>query len=145
VSAKIKDTDKGYKKLMKELAKKKSVTVGVHDAEGSKDHGGVTVLDVATWNEFGTDKIPARSFIGAWFDENREVGKSKLLELLQKDSKKAYELFGLWAVGQIQQRIANSIPPPNAPSTVKAKGSSVPLINTGQLRQNVTFRVKEGE
>lgn len=33
--------------------------------------------------------------------------------------------------------------PPNAPSTIRAKGSSHPLIDTGQLRRSITYVVVE--
>lgn len=33
--------------------------------------------------------------------------------------------------------------PPNAPSTIKAKGSSTPLIDTGALRASITYVVRE--
>lgn len=53
----------------------------------------------------------------------------------------ALDRFGLWAVGEIQQRIADGIPPPNAQSTVDRKGSSTPLIETGQLRASIKHKV----
>lgn len=33
--------------------------------------------------------------------------------------------------------------PPNAPSTIKAKGSDRPLIDTGELRKSITYVVRE--
>ena len=34
--------------------------------------------------------------------------------------------------------------PPNAPGTIKAKGSSKPLINTGELRKSITYVIRKG-
>lgn len=55
---------------------------------------------------------------------------------------KELERVGLWAQGSIQQRISDGIPPPNAESTIRRKGSSTPLIDTGQLRTSIKYRVK---
>lgn len=80
-SRKLRDVDQGYQALVRRfyaLEDTPVIDVGVLEAEGAKVHEGgpegdgtrpVTVLDVATWNEFGTGQIPERSFIRAWFDE----------------------------------------------------------------------------
>jgi hypothetical protein len=47
-------------------------------------------------------------------------------------------------VGVIKQRIANGIAPPNSPYTIARKGSSKPLIDTGQLRNSITYQVEIG-
>lgn len=110
----------------------------------------LTVIEVAVWNEFGTEDVPARSFIRAWFDENYDKIRDVLRNLLytvtlgHRTKEQALELAGLWCVGSIQQRIADGIAPENAASTIKAKGSSTPLINSGQMRSSVTHQVLEG-
>jgi hypothetical protein len=62
-----------------------------------------------------------------------------LLGRLSEDA--ALGLLGTKAVGEIQKRMARGIKPDNAPSTIAAKGSSTPLIDTGRLRQSVTYAV----
>lgn len=153
----VKDTDRGYKALRQRLTKAAAgarVSVGVHEAEGDQpagDDGEATVLDVAVFNEFGTEHIPPRSFIGAWEDENVDEHKSQLRKIGQAVVKGAIpsvevglERFGLHAVGEVQQRIAAGIAPENAESTVERKGSSTPLINHGQLRSAIAHHVKSG-
>ena len=106
----------------------------------------VTIADIAYWNEFGLG-VPERSFIRAWFDEasaeNRAALKNALALVLrgEKTIEEALTLVGLRFVGKMQQRISKGVEPPNAASTIKAKGSSKPLIDTGQLRQSLTFLV----
>jgi hypothetical protein len=39
--------------------------------------------------------------------------------------------------GNIRKRIANNVPPPNAPSTVQLKGSSKTLIASGEMQKTV--------
>lgn len=150
---KLVDNDKGYKELVARVfgMGHPKITVGVHAKEGEAEHGeGTTLADVATWNEFGAGSVPERSFLRAWFDENKERIKGVIKTLLTQvvagkiTEDVALERLGLWMQADIQKRIANGIPPPNATSTVAAKGSSTPLINEGQLRSGITFKVEKG-
>jgi hypothetical protein len=151
---KVRDTDKGYKALIariRDARSLKTVTVGVHDAEGSAPHGDeVTNLDVAAFAEFGTVTEPPRSFLRAWADER----EAELRERMRKIGEAIYkgklasvaiglDRFGLLAVADIQGRIVDGIPPELAQSTIDRKGSSTPLIDTGQLKSSIVHRVSE--
>ena len=46
------------------------------------------------------------------------------------------------ARGDIVESITQLDTPPNTPKTIARKGSSNPLIDTGFLRANVTFKVE---
>ena len=46
------------------------------------------------------------------------------------------------AVNEFKKTIKTLNSPPNKPSTVKNKGSSNPLIDTGLLRQSITYQVR---
>lgn len=165
---KIFSHDYGYKELVRRVygIQKPKISVGILEKDGAQEHKGehdLTVLEVAIWNEFGVDaegvdkngkpyhvKIPPRSFIRAWVDENQERIREAMHRLMEsvvagkRTKEEALELLGQWCVGQIQARIAQGIPPPNAPSTIAAKGSATtPLINTGQLRSSVSYRVED--
>lgn len=153
MSVKIKDVDRGYNALVKRVfgKEKHSVAVGIFAKEGAQTYDdGLTVLQVAIWNEFGTDKIPERSFIRAYFDENQERLKKIFARLMsyyviqgRGTKEQVLELLGQQIVGEIRKRISRGIPPPNAPSTIAKKGSSKPLIDTGQLRSSITYRVSK--
>ena len=41
-----------------------------------------------------------------------------------------------------EAKIASNIPPALAPETIERKGSSVALIDTGQLRSSITWQVE---
>jgi len=153
-SARIKDTDKGYAKLTRAVFgfRKPKVTVGVHAEDGAASHGdATTVLDVAIANEFGTETIPERSFIRAWVDEHRDEARGWLAVLMAQvvagkiTREIALERWGQKIQGEIQKRIAQGIPPPNAPETIARKGSSTPLIDTGQLRSSIRYKVESGK
>lgn len=148
----VTDKDKGYKKLVTTILDVgfPGIKVGILEKEGADVYDdATTVLDVAIWNEFGTQDIPARSFIRAWVDADKPAIIRTLQGLLKKviakklEEDQAMEQFGAWCVGRIQQRMARGIPPKNAPSTIRQKGSSVPLIDTGQLRSSVTYEVEK--
>jgi hypothetical protein len=146
----IRDRDTGLKDLLKRFAPGVvGVTVGVHESEGSAEHGEATVLDVALFNEFGTEDIPERSFIRAWSDENEEANRGRLKAVAEAVFKKnvpsievGLARFGVFCVGDVQKRIASGLSPALAPATVQRKGSSVPLIDTGQLRSSISHKVK---
>ena len=53
----------------------------------------------------------------------------------------SYNRLGEIARGDIVKSITKLNTPPNAQRTIEQKGSSNPLIDTGFLRANVTFKV----
>ena len=92
-------------------------------------------------------KIPERSFIRSGFEYGRKdiedvVEKALPLVLsLRLSPDEFYKLVGEMAVGKIHEYIQQLDSPPNHPFTVKGKGSSHPLIDTGRLNQSITYRV----
>lgn len=146
----VKVTDHGYKALTRRVFGDQALpmAVGVFEANGSKTYeDGMTVLEVATIHEFGTSTIPERSFIRAYFDENQTRIRKMMTALMgsviegKRTKEQVLEILGQKLVGEIQARIAARIPPPLAPETVRRKGSDVPLIDTGQLRSSITYKV----
>lgn len=147
----VKDVDKGYKDLLARLhaIKKVEVTIGVHEAAGASTYttSGVSVLQVANWNEFGTENIPARPFIGGWFDAHKKDNDGIVIKAGEKVAKgqlsaeKFGDYIGVQLKAEAQANIAMGVPPPNAPSTIARKGSSTPLIDTGLLRSSIDYKV----
>ena len=45
-------------------------------------------------------------------------------------------------IGDVKLTISNNMPPPNSEKTIKKKGSSKTLIDTGAMRNAVSYRVK---
>lgn len=125
------------------------ISVGVHADDGAQGHTeGLSVADIATFHEFGTQTVPQRSFIRAWFDEKQEEIQAILkAELSQAATGKrplaqALDRAALRLEGSVKERIRQRIPPPLAPATIARKGSDVPLIDRGQLRNSIRGRVK---
>ena len=156
----VQDVDRGLKAILKAVFGMKrnrpSVAVGITAANGASSQDGVTALDKGIWNEFGTQKrsggwhVPPRSFVRAWFDENRAQAHRKLAGLMRQvlagkiDEEKAFDRFGVWCTASMKDRIKRQVPPPNAESTVDRKGSSTPLIDTGHLRSAISYETRHG-
>ncbi len=137
------DTDKGWERIKRETQalSGKAVKVGIQSDAGE-------VLDRAFFNEYGTTRIPARPFVSTAFDENRDdlhAMKSRLWDGLMMGrigADQAAALLGEHHQNQVQEKITSIQTPPNAASTVEQKGSSNPLIDTGQMRQSVRYEVE---
>lgn len=153
---KHRDKDKTYRARVREIQKlaRMKVHVGVLDrgnamkgSRSGKLAAGLTVREVAAFHEFGLG-VPRRSFIRDWYDPNvariraRAARVSELVIRGERKAKQGGELLGLWAQGEIQQRIADGIGPKLELATIKRKGSNKPLIDTGQLRSSITFKVE---
>lgn len=144
--------DRGFSERQRELRKFNRATfaIGVFAEEGSKEYAdGTTIADVAAWNEYGVPgKIPARPFVGGYLEEKRPAIQELLKRLSagvaagKYSAEEAAERAGSTLAGGMKKRIAEgSAFAPNAPSTVARKGSSKPLIDTGQLRSAITYEV----
>ena len=124
------------------------VEVGFFSEARYPDSKGTRTAAVAAWNEFGTRTIPERPFFRRTLQRVRRPTELPRLvrRMLDKRtmtlSRQAYDAIGAYAVGELQNEIVSLRHPPNAPSTVKRKGSTNPLIDTGQLRTAATWKVK---
>lgn len=158
MSAKITSRDNGYADLLrrvKKLAKGSPYAeIGILAPEGAAlakgSSAGLTVFEVAEMNEFGLG-VPERSFIRAFYDtyENqaRDFLKARMADVFagRLERKQALHQFGIWLVAMCQKRIRDGIDPPNSDYTKRLKGSSTPLIDTGQLWTSITFRTSDEE
>ena len=103
----------------------------------------------AFFNEFGTKRIPERPFMRNAMRANRDkynasMGKAAGAVIKGNTSlRQVLGKLGAMAQGDIQQEIRDLDTPPNAASTVAKKKSSNPLIDTGEMRQRVTWKVDD--
>lgn len=136
-------------KALAELSQKvsKAATLSVGFLEGATYPDGTSVPMVAAINEFGAPSrgIPPRPFFrnmiaaksGEW---PKAVGD--LLKGNDYDAVKTLSVTGEGIKGQLQQSITDLTSPPLAQSTIDAKGSSKPLIDTGHMLNSVGYSVK---
>jgi hypothetical protein len=155
-SLKLVDTDHGWEELKREVARMADhhVLVGVQGAEAAANYQGtgLTIAQIGSVHEFGRPaiNIPERSFIRAGIDEHRERILNRCTRMAAGimgrviTVEQALGLLGEYTVGLLKARIARGIEPPNRPSTIRRKGSSKPLIDTGQLRNSITYAIERG-
>jgi hypothetical protein len=153
--AKTKERDRGFKHILKQMriAEDARVTIGFRGDKKGPD-GGATLVEIATYNEYGTTNeegqtvIPARPFLSANHDEKRKKYQKELkgrFSDVLRGSTVEEELgqFGEKVVGDVKVFMTKLDTPPNAESTKAAKkGVDNPLIDTGTLRNAVTKKVE---
>ncbi len=140
----------GGKKFFEEIEKLKNlqVRVGYQQGEAQEDDG-VDLLDVAMWNELGTSRAPSRPFMRKSVDENADKISAFLKAQLQKlargetTAEQILKAVGVFQKGLVQAKIRDGDFAPNAPRTIRRKGSDKPLIDTGRMRQSVNFVITQ--
>lgn len=126
------------------------VAVGIFAAAGDEN------LTKALVNEFGTNKagknknitIPERSFLRSTY--NDEVGNvtKRFQQIYKKVSagntnvKQMLGVVGLEQEKAVKQKITDLKTPANAAITIASKGSSNPLIDTGEMRSKIASEVR---
>lgn len=131
--------------------------IGVQGADAGATHGDgpLSAVEIAVVHEFGArlpngTVIPMRSFLRATIDAHGdEIAAFKLrvahaMLAGRLTAEQGTALMGKYVVGLVQQRIANRIDPELADATIERKGSSVPLIDVGQLRTSIVDTVRRG-
>lgn len=150
VRTKLRDVDKGFKDLTRRIMAPDNVTLKVGVFADSGTHpDGTSLVQVAIWNEFGTSTIPPRPFIRVYFSNEtrvRALASAALKQVITHNltKKQALERLGMKMSGEIQHAISVAYfgaYPANALETIRKKGSSTPLVDTGQLRSAISYRV----
>lgn len=132
-----------FKRALKKLAGLFRGRPRKKEAKPTKGSKSISLGELAAIHEYGIG-VPMRSFIRSWARgpdpkpllrrvavalANGRIGKAQ-----------AQRLMGEILQASCQKNVSDGIPPPNAASTVKRKGSSKPLIDTGQLRGSITWK-----
>jgi len=142
---------KRFMKELQELAKLEA-QIGFHRGDNVDDDG-TDLCDIAAWNEFGTDHIPARPFLKQSVENNRDEINQMLAEKKQQilsgiPAEQVLKEIGIFQKDLIQMEISEGSFEPNAASTIKKKlttkkkGSVKPLIDTGRMLQSVGYKIK---
>lgn len=123
----------------------KTIKAGVLKSAGS--YKNVSITQVATWNEYGTSRIPSRPFIAIATDTNKgwqnEVKKQIVGIKSIADVNGALNTIGKKMKEDIKSIIGDrSKLRPNAPSTIAKKGFDAPLLDTGKLEEAIDYEVK---
>lgn len=119
--------------------------------ESARYSDGTPVATVALWNEFGTRNpdgsihTPERPFFrNALRKSRRKISRLIAQEVDPKTmvvERRTAERVGALVQGEIQREIVRLRIPPNAPSTIRSKGSSNPLVNDRVMTLAVSWNV----
>lgn len=145
MSVEVKLIDHGFDNIIRQALKLdgKGVKVGIRRGKGS--HDGTDMLDIAVYNHFGTATIPARPFVSDCAEKNagqiKEAQKRLVYRVYQGSlsADGALAQLGAWYVNVQKGHILHGGWTPNAPATIKRKGSNKPLVDTGQLVNTVDW------
>ncbi len=148
MASKFKRTKKngGVEALKDRVKTPGTVDAGIIDA-GKHPSGDITVAGIGFAHEFGTAVLPERSFMRSTIQSKKKdiiLLQKKLLKQIVNGSMKVEAglgLLGEFMADAITQKIVSIQTPPNTPETIAAKGSSNPLIDTGQLKNSITYSV----
>ena len=143
------EKDLGWQRIkldFKQL-KNRGVKIGIMGDESAE---GTSVIDYAIYNEFGTKYIPARPFMGTTADNYRDAAYKYterlvggLIDGKYVNANQVLTYLGMWYQAKVQLTIrqAKRWAEPDAPATIKAKGSSSPLIDTGRMIGAIRYEV----
>ncbi len=139
--------DRGWNKISNDarMLNRRGVKVGL--MAGGPVQDGVAVVDYATMNEFGTDKIPSRPFMRKTGDDADRPFQTFAVSIAGRmiegkiTADQVLDTLGLWYQARIRATIRSSPSwaAPNAPMTIALKGSSVPLIDHGVMVGAISY------
>lgn len=142
------DRDLGYNRIMRDLQKlyDMEVVAGMLKDSGKAENG-ASYVDIATWNEYGTGRIPSRPFIRISADTNKaawaKLAQQCVNDVIDGDSPRdAAQVVGHRMVEDIRKVFGSSELKANAPSTVRKKGRNEPLVDSGEMQRRVNFRIE---
>lgn len=147
----LKDIDfRKFDELKRRLTTgKHAVNVGI--PEGPKEEDGTPVAMIAAVHEYGSPDqgILERPFLRVAVQRNRlkyvKLNRINLVKMArgQLEVEQALGQLGEMAKGDVQVEIRNGDFTPLKPATIKRKGSSRPLIDTGQMVQSIAWELGE--
>ncbi|QDJ57257.1 hypothetical protein [Bordetella hinzii] len=119
----------------------RGVKFGIQADAGKDPETGADLLDIAVYNEYGTETVPARPFMRDFAEKNgKALGQAmdRMAVAVQGGQlalDAALDQLGTFAEKHQKAHVQQSKKwaKPNAPATVKKKGSDVPLIDQGLM------------
>lgn len=143
----------GLEDIKKQVGNTYRTRVGIIGSKAGQQHeGGISNATLGLIQMFGsiTNGIPPRDFLlMPLMTKHREIiqsfGSGSIRDAFARgDYKKMFVLLGIKAEEIVQQAFETKgfgQWAPNAPSTIRSKGSSMPLINHAELRRSITSDV----
>ena len=140
---------KGWKWLAEHEA-----LVGIPEENSARKSGGLSNAQLMYIHENGSpaNNIPARPVLQMGIADEEASGR--IQDYLGEGSRRAlkgdiagaqqaWEKAGMVGVNSVLGKFTDGSLAPNAPATIARKGSDTPLIDTGALRQSITYVVRK--
>lgn len=151
--------DNGFKKAMGEIAKLSRhpyLLIGIQSDAGVHPDSDFTYANIGATHEFGTKRagagnrvfIPARPWLNPTMTEGKkdfEVFQDKLANQMLNGKLTLEDLMdrlGLKIQSAMRAKVSSNIAPPNTIMTIKRKGSTRTLIDTGLLRSKISYLMR---
>ena len=122
--------------------------VGVTKSSNSRGKDGKSNALIAYVHEFGIG-VPERSFLRSTVLEQAkkyaQIQRDNIIPAIKSGTMtadEAYRRLGIVASNDVKAKMVNGPFTPLKQQTVDRKGSSKPLIDTGELRQSITYEVR---
>jgi hypothetical protein len=139
-------------KVLKQISNlaKQSVLVGIPDDSPERHDGEISNAQLAYVQNYGSPAagIPARPFMEPGIEDAKErisaqlkKGSRALMDGDLHTANQAMNAAGLIAVNSIKNKITDGDFEPLKPATVKRKGSDKPLVDTGSMRNAITYLI----
>jgi len=152
LTQKTTDRDLGYKHVIAQARKAHGsyAKIGYFGKKGDEtpyEDSGVTIAEVAIYNEYGTETAPPRSFMRAMLDRRRNELlriQNRLVDQVQSGKLTMFDAltqYGEHLSLRLVEEIQSFTTPENAAATIAAKGSEHPLIDTGAMMGATDYRV----
>lgn len=150
VKTKVTIKDNGFNRLYEELGGLGCIRMGIQEEDAKRPHSmakGLTIGDLATMHEYGIG-VPRRSWLNDWMTANTKRMADDALKAMQsiitrKESRKAVlEKIGREWTGDMRDNILRGgVRPGLAMATIKRKGHAIPLLETGDIMNNIKFKL----
>lgn len=140
--------DRGWVRIKHDMLGMNGRGVKVGILANAGQNQGTAIVDYAVFNEFGTERIPARPFMRKTVDDNMQTAMTYAAQLVSQaigsrriSADVILDRIGLWYQARIRETIRNAYQwaAPNAPATIARKGSDKPLIDTGMMHGAVNY------
>lgn len=135
---------KGGEELNRLKNKSKGTSIVVGYFKGLLYDNNIPVAQIASWNEFGTETIPPRPFMRNSIRNNRKkwikLYRDRIIRNKLNINRSSNYIANIM-VGDVKTSIDKLLNPPNRPSTIEKKKSSHPLIDTGRLKNSLTYEI----
>jgi len=150
VSSVVIERDLGWKAIVKQLKGMNgmSTDIGLFGSGSSPKDNIAARGAVMEWGSH-KNNIPSRPFNRQTWDKNlNKIKKVSMAEFgkvvdQKKSGKKALFNIGEWFTGKLKEGITSGKYKALSEKTVRQKGSSVPLIDTGLMKSSITHKEKK--